>query len=325
MANKNNVWAVVPNWNGADLLAGCLRSLQAQSYPANLVVVDNGSIDESIELLEKEFPAVQLIKLPENRGFAGGVNAGIRYALEQGAEAIALFNNDAVADKSWLENLVRALEANEQCGIATGKLMRSDKLHIDSTGEQYSAWGMPFPRGRNQKDAGQFDKAEPVFGATGGASLYRAAALGQVGLFDERFFAYYEDVDISFRMQLAGWKILYEPRAVAYHQVGATSSKHGNFTRYHATKNFYLLYLKNMPGWLFWKYLIFFKLYALRLAGGSLVKGHFLTFMRSTLAALMLFPYAMKERSRIQKTRKVSPAYVAGLLFKGRPPKTPRI
>src|SRR5207253_2984925 len=145
--------------------------------------------------------------------------------------AIALFNNDAVADKNWLQSLVNTMSANSEVGIATSKLLLEDKKHIDSTGDFYSIWGMPLPRGRNQLDNGQFDKPEEVFGATGGASLYRAKMLNEIGLFDEKFFAYYEDVDISFRARLAGWKVYYQPKAIAYHGLSKTSSRHPNLSR----------------------------------------------------------------------------------------------
>jgi len=322
---KIKVYIVIPNWNGEDLIADCLDSLRLQSYPAKIIIVDNGSVDDSIRIIESQFPEVALLKQPKNLGFAGGVNVGIRYALDHGADAVALFNNDAIAEPDWLKNLLLSLQNNDDAGIVTGKFMRTDKKHIDSTGDYYSVYGMPFPRDRNQADAGQRDTAEDVFGATGGASLYRAEMLKEIGLFDEAFFAYYEDVDISFRAQLAGWKVQYEPSAVAYHHMSATSSKLGSFTRYHATKNFYLLYAKNMPGWLYWKYLPLFTLQALRLAASSLIKGAIWPFIKGTTKAFLLTPHIIKERRRIQTNRKASLNYIDSLLYKNRPPKIPKL
>jgi GT2 family glycosyltransferase len=322
---KIKVYIVIPNWNGEDLIAECLASLRLQSYPAKIIVVENGSIDGSIEIIESQFPDVILLKQPENLGFAGGVNVGIRYALEHGADAVALFNNDAVAEPDWLKNLVASLEDNGDIGIVTGKFMRTDKKHIDSTGDYYSVYGMPFPRDRNKPDTGQRNNPEHIFGASGGASLYRADMLKETGLFDEAFFAYYEDVDISFRAQLAGWKVAYEPTALAYHHVSGTSSKLGNFTRYHATKNFYLLYAKNMPGWLYWKYLPLFTLQSLRLAASSTIKGGLWPFIKGSAKAFWLSPHIIKERRNIQKSRKVSLIYINSILYKHRPPKIPKI
>jgi len=325
MTQHTSAWVVIPNWNGEDFIAECLHSLQQQTVKPRIVVVENGSVDRSVDIIEAKFPEVTLLKQPDNLGFAGGVNVGIRHALEYGAEAIALFNNDAVADENWLKNLLENMQRSENTGIVTGKFMRIDHDHIDSAGEQYSVWGMPFPRGRNQTDEGQYDQPAEVLGATGGASLYRADMLREIGLFDEAFFAYYEDVDISFRAQLAGWKVAYEPTALAYHHVSGTSSKLGNFTRYHATKNFYLLYAKNMPGWLYWKYLPLFTLQSLRLAASSTIKGGLWPFIKGSAKAFWLSPHIIKERRNIQKSRKVSLIYINSILYKHRPPKIPKI
>ncbi len=317
------IFVVIPNWNGADFIAPCLESLQSQTQKHTIVVVDNGSVDESVSVINEQFPSVHLIKLLKNTGFSGGVNAGIRYALEQKADYVALFNNDATADIDWLQNLVNILDKDESVGVATGKLLRSDKKHLDSTGDFYSIFGMPFPRGRNQKDNEQYDTPEEVFSASGGASLYRVSMLEEIGLFDEKFFAYYEDVDISFRAQMAGWKVMYTPDARAYHRIGATSSKLGGFTRYHATKNFYLLYTKNMPGWLYWKYLPLFTLQAVRLCASSILKGGGVAYFKGMLRAIILVPYVMNKRIGVQRRRKISIRELDKKLYHHRPPKIP--
>ena len=319
------IFIVIPNWNGADFIAPCLKSLKKQSINAQVVVVDNGSVDESVAIIESDFPEVHLIKLDHNTGFAGGVNTGINYALDEGAEFVALFNNDATAETDWLKNLVKAAEGHPEAGIVTGKFMRMDKKHIDSTGDCYSVWAMPFPRGRNQLDKGQYDTAEYVFSGTGGASLYRVSMFDEIGLFDEEFFAYYEDVDISFRAQLYGWKVWYEPRAAAYHHVSGTSSKLGNFSRYHATKNFYMLYAKNMPARLYWKYGLFFLIQAARLLAGSILLGHGLVHIKGIVKAFANSPHITRERLRNQRGRKVSAKEIDALLYKHRPPKIPRL
>ncbi len=325
MTNGSDAWVVVPNWNGEDIIAECLNSLQAQSHPSTIVVVDNGSADQSIKIIETDFPDVVLIKNPVNLGFSGGVNTGIRYALERGADTVALFNNDAVADKDWLKHLSEALEDDPVVGIATGKLLRMSGQYLDSTGQLYSVWGAPFPRGRNQKDEGQFDSQTRVFGATGGATLYRATMLQEIGIFDERFFAYYEDDDISFRARLVGWEIEYVPAATALHHVSATSSKLGSFTRYHATKNIMMTYLKNMPGWLFWKYLPLFSLWMIRLAVTSALKGGGLAYARGFGRVLLSLPSLLKDRHKIQRSRRASIKQIDSLLYKNRPPRVPTI
>jgi hypothetical protein len=322
---KNTTFVVIPNWNGADMLSACLDSLQEQTEVCRIIVVDNGSTDESVKIVKEAFPEVILLEFSDNAGFAGGVNRGIRYALKHGAEYIALFNNDAVANKHWLKELVAEAGKQPGAGIITGKLLRSDKKHIDSTGDFYTIWGLPFPRGRNQKDRGQYDKPENVFGASGGASLYRAEMLKQVGLFDEDFFAYYEDVDISFRAQMAGWKVRYTPEALVYHGVGGTSSKMGDFARYHSAKNFLLLYARNMPLKLYLKYLIPFSLQFCRMAITAITRRKFGVFLRGTIAAIKLHGKNVAVRRANQQNRKVSVDYIDSILTHSRPPRIPSI
>lgn len=319
------IFVVIPNWNGADLLAECLASLEKQSHKASVVVVDNGSTDESVVLLEAQFPKVHLIQLDHNSGFTGGVNTGIEYALAQEAEAVALLNNDAVADKDWLAQLIERLKTDDEIGIVTSKMLRMDKKHLDDTGDFYTTRGMPFPRGRNEVDKGQYDTAEPVFSASGGASLYRAAMLQEVGLFDQDFFAYFEDVDLSFRARLAGWGVWYEPAAVVYHHVNATSDKLGNFSRYHSIKNFIYTYNKNMPGRLFWKYKPLFFYQLLRMGLGALRDGHLLVYMKAVAAALLKAPSILSKRHQIQKSRQITPETLDKLLTHGRPPRIPTL
>lgn len=317
---------MIPNWNGERMLAKCLKSLEKQTLAAEVILVDNGSSDGSVELIKKEFPKVTLIENKKNLGFAGGVNRGIKHAIEHGADFVALFNNDAFAEKDWLEKLLELMKTNNNAGIVTCKLMRDDKKHFDSTGDFYSIWGLPYPRGRNRKDAGQFDEAEEVFGASGGASLYRTKMLKEIGLFDERFFAYYEDVDLSFRARLAAWKIYYEPKAIAYHSVGATSSKLGSFTRYHSIKNFHLLYWKNMPRKLFLKYLPLFWAQGLRFGISSTIRGGVIAYIRGVARAMLYLPVIFfVERRKIQKTRKVSVSEIDEILVHARPPKIPPV
>lgn len=318
------VFVVIPNWNGADLISECLESLREQTQAAEIVVIDNGSTDDSVYIIEEQFPEVTLIKLHKNTGFAGGVNIGIKYAIDNGADAVALFNNDADADKNWLKKLVSTMKSSG-AGIVSCKLMRDDKKHFDSTGDFYSVSGIAFPRGRNQVDTGQYDKVEEVFGASGGASLYSATMLKEIGLFDERFFAYFEDVDISFRARLAGWKVFYQPEAIAYHHVGATSSKLGNFTRYHSIKNFLMLYTKNMPARLYWKYLPHFLYQFLRTTARSVLdlKPHI--WLKSVGAFLIFLPDLLWERRQIQRNRRLPSSEADKLLYKNRPPKIPII
>jgi GT2 family glycosyltransferase len=311
---------IIPNWNGLEYIGACLSSLRDQTYDHHVIVVENGSTDGSNEFIRTNFPEVELLEFSNNAGFAGGVNRGIRPALESGANGIVLLNNDAIAEPRWLERLVTTLEANPTTGIVTSKIMRLGTDQLDSTGEFYSIWGFSYPRGRDEVDKKQYDKEQVVFGCSGGASIYRATMLEEIGLFDETFFAYYEDVDLSFRARLAGWEARFEPSAIVSHHIGGTSSKHGTFGRYYTIRNFIFTYTKNMPGKLYGKYLwrIFFS-YAM-MAGSDIRRGQFGTFLRATISGVYHLPEMLQKRRKIQANRKVSLDVIEGLLYRQMPP-----
>lgn len=320
MASKSpNVAVVVPNWNGADSLKACVDSLLRQSLPARVIVVDNGSTDGSLKLLEK-YTGIEVIMHDENKGFAGGVNAGFRRAIDDGLKYVATMNNDAVADKQWLEQLVAAMDKNPRIGITTSKILTADGKKLDSTGDFLSVWGLPYPRGRGESDIDKYDDQTDVFGASGGASLYCVKMLQEIGLFDEDFFAYYEDVDLSFRAQLAGWKIRFVPGAVVRHEIGATSGKIKGFTAYQTMKNQQLVLYKNLPphfkGHVWRRFTLAHTLFLLRAIGRGLgwpaIKGD----MKGT----WLMVKKRGERKNIQANKKVSDDYIWNIIAHDLPP-----
>lgn len=310
---------VVPNWNGLDSLAACLDSLLAQTIGAEIVVVENGSSDGSVEFLKTEYSQITVLPQVVNLGFDGGVNVGINYAIAKNYDLVALLNNDAVAEPNWLENLTRAMHIKE-VGIATCAFMSIDKQHLDSTGDQFTVWGLPFPRGRGENSAEPYKNKTDIFGASGGASLYRISMLKQIGLFDEDFFAYYEDVDISFRAQLAGWKVKYVPGAIAYHDTGSTSRKIKGFTTYQTMKNQPLVIFKNVPAGLMWpilwRFIIAYKLFFLR----AISRGQGWTALKGACKGIVLLFKKAPERRRIQKTRTVSNDYIWSIITHDLPP-----
>ncbi len=309
---------VIPNLNGADSIDACLKSLMEQA--TKIIVVENGSTDNSLELIKAGHPKVDLIVNKINRGFAGGVNQGIKRAIEEDFAYVALFNNDAVADKGWLDGLETYMDQHPEVGIATCKFLSSDGKHIDSTGDLYTDWGLPYPRGRKEKTGERYDKDTFVFAASGGASIYRVSMLKEIGLFDEDFFAYYEDVDLSFRAQLAGWKVAYVPGSVAYHQIGATSGKIKGFTTYQAMKNLPLLFYKNVPA----KY---FKVVGSRLSLAmflfllrAISRGQGRFAFKGLFKGLFLIPKKRKERHHIQGNKKVGEEYIWNIITHDLPP-----
>jgi GT2 family glycosyltransferase len=321
----NRVAVVVLNYKGIEDTIECLASLATQTYQQfTIVAIDNDSADGSVEefkKLEVQYgDKLQTIYNDKNYGFAGGVNTGIRWAIEHDFEYVALFNNDAIADKKWLESLVNTSVA-KNAGIVTSLLLHRDGTTIDSTGDWYSIWGLPFPRSRSQPTSSA-PSAGPIFGASGGASLYSVAMFKKIGLFDDTFFAYYEDVDISFRAQLAGYKIYYEPKAIAYHKQGATSDRMpGGFTVYQTFKNLPLLFFKNVPARLLLPIgaRLWFA-YCLML-GRAIVRGRGWPALKGYLQSVLLFwTSALPKRRAIQSSKKVSDVYIKDLIWKDLPP-----
>jgi GT2 family glycosyltransferase len=318
-----SVLIVVLNWNGIEDTEKCLDSLRRQTYENfKILVVDNGSKDDSLERLrkiEKKNDTISLVVNEFNKGFAGGVNTGIKYALKQDFDAVALFNNDAVADTHWLSELVKGLD-QKGVSISTGLLLHEDGNTIDSTGDYYSIWGMPFPRNRGDKR----DKAPDsgfVFGGSGGASLYKTSLFKEIGFFDESFFAYYEDLDIGFRTQLAGHKVYFTNKAVAYHKQGATSSKIPGFTVYQTFKNIPLLFIKDVPtGLLLPIGIRLFLLYIL-IFGNAVKNGVGVAALKGWLASIGYFwTKSLWLRIAIQSNRKAPTSYIKSVILHDLPP-----
>jgi GT2 family glycosyltransferase len=314
------VCVIVPSWNAEEDLRACLDSLLAQSLEAHIIVVDNGSTDGSVALLERHYPTLEIIKHDENKGYAGGVNPGFKRAIEMGATYAAPFNNDAVADKDWLRSLVDHLDKNPTVGIAACKLLSADGSHIDSTGDYYTNWGLPYPRGRGETDLTKYDTTTEIFGASGGASLYRVKMLKEIGLFDEDFFAYYEDIDLSFRAQLSDWKVAYVPASVVYHETSTTGRKIKGFFAYQTMKNQPLILFKNVPRrFLFrigWRFLLAHTLFL----GRAITRGQGWPALQGDAKATYYFFTKFGERKRIQQSRKVSDEYVWSILTHDLPP-----
>jgi len=214
---------VIPNFNGARWLPGVLESVTAQTVaPAEVLVVDDGSSDGSLALLAERFPAVRVLALGGNRGFARAANAGVAAV---GAEAVALVNTDVVLERDWLERAVAALaRAPRAASVATKLVDLDDPSLLYDAGDVLRRDGACEQRGRFERDGGRYDAPGEVFSACAGAALYRRSAVLAAGGFEERFGTYLEDVDLGLRLRLAGWSCRWEPRAVARHAGGGSSA-----------------------------------------------------------------------------------------------------
>jgi GT2 family glycosyltransferase len=314
-----DVYVIIPSWNGRSHIADSITSVLKQTIPVHLIVVDNGSTDGSVAFITKEFPEVELIQHSTNRGFSGGINPGFKAAIERDIPYVISFNNDAVADPAWAEHLKRTLDEHGSYGMATCKFV-SEHDTFDSTGECYTHWGLPYPRGRGEPVSSTYDNQTEILAATGGATMMRTAMLKEIGLFDEDFFAYYEDVDLSLRAQLAGWKIRLVPEAIVRHQIGGTGGKIKGFYTYQTMKNYPWILLKDMPASLYFRILPRFILaYALFFVSAvSRRQGWYA--LRGLAEAIVFTPKKFWQRLHIQRNRKVSPKYIWTKMVHDLPP-----
>jgi GT2 family glycosyltransferase len=219
------VSVIVVNWNGQEILPGCLASLAAQTYADfEVILVDNGSDDNSLDAVEQASLPISVIRNVENKGFCGANNQGIEAAR---GTYVALLNNDAEAAPGWLSSLVEAIQHAPGCGMVASKiLLFDDHTRIDKVGHLIYPDGQNRGRGSGEIDVGQYDKPEETLWPDGCAALYSAAMLRQIGGFDEDFFAYADDAELGMRGQIAGWKAVYAPQAVVYHRGGGTLGRY---------------------------------------------------------------------------------------------------
>lgn len=319
--NKTSVGVVVLNWNCADDSIACATSLlNQQDADVVVVLVDNASTDDSPAVLQQfseQNENVVFIQNDINSGFAGGVNKGVSYCLENGFSFIGTLNPDAKASPEWVENLMSELNQFSDAGIATGLLLNSDGSKVDTSGEFYTTWGIPGPRGRGGDTKGAPSASEYVFGSTGGGFIARAELFRAVGLFDEAFFMYFEDVDLCFRAQLAGYRVRFTPKAIAYHKQGASSKKVPGLTIYNTFKNIPLVFIKNVPGRLFWYIGIRFCLMYQLLLISAIRHGNGWPALKGAFASIAKSPAAYKKRWTIQRHRKVNVHYISSIIHKG--------
>ncbi|GAB4348356.1 MAG: glycosyltransferase family 2 protein [Candidatus Abyssubacteria bacterium] len=304
---------VITNYNGKEFLRDCLESVLAQTLrPAEIVMVDNDSADGSRELVEREYPQVKLIRMPENAGFARAANEGIRRST---GEFIALLNNDAVADIHWLEHLVGPLLDDKEIGLCASKMLFLwDKSLINNAGIGLTDYGLPYDRGLYEPDSEAFARSRLVFGACGGAAMLRRAMLERIGLFDEDFFLCYDDADLSFRAQLSGYKCMYVADAVVYHAGGATVPYHGKTARFYSCRHYVQVVVKNMPTEIIARRLGPILWFCLKNTARSVIDYRDLVNLRGYLSGLAALGRALSLRRGIQSRAAVRTDYIRSMM-----------
>lgn len=239
---------VIPNYNGEKFLEDCLQSIYKQSFKNfNVIIVDNASTDNSIDIIEKykNILDISLIRNNENLGFAKAVNIGIKHSNKK---YVFLLNNDAILESNTLEELYNSIRKDKKIFSIQSKMIQYHNIEkIDDAGDEYSILGWAYQTGNN-KSSKLYTEPREIFSSCAGAAIYRKDILEKIGLFDENFFAYMEDVDIGYRAIIHGYRNVYCPDAVCYHVGSATTgSKYNKFKiRLAARNNIYVPY-KNMP------------------------------------------------------------------------------
>jgi GT2 family glycosyltransferase len=310
------VAVIIVNFNAGALLGRCLESLAGQELaPARVIVVDNASTDGSLRDLGDRFPWAELIVLQHNEGFAAANNRAAREAAD--CEWLALLNPDAFPEPGWLAALWRAARAGDGACYGSRMLRAGRADQLDGTGDVYHVSGLGWRRDHGAPAAATSRPAGEIFSPCAAAALYRRDAFLAVGGFDERFFCYFEDIDLGFRLRLAGHRCHYVPDAVVAHLGSATSGERSDFSIYYGHRNLVWTYFKNMPGWLFWRFLpqhvlmniISVLWYSLRGRGGVI--------LRAKAAALRGLPAALRDRRRVQAARRIRPPEVLGVMARG--------
>ncbi len=313
------VSVIVVNWNGKAFLDDCLSSLRNQTFlDFELIVVDNGSTDGSVEIVRSHFPDCLIIRNTSNYGFARGNNQGIEKAK---GKYIALLNNDAEAESHWLEELVKVAEEDQRIGMLASKIyLQGGHKIIDNVGHLIYRDGLNRGRGRLEADHGQFEQMEEVLFPSGCAALYRREMLEEIGLFDEDFFAYGDDTDLGLKGRLAGWKCLYVPTAIVFHRYSQSSGSYSPFKAFYVERNRVWIAIKYFPLSLLLKS-PFYTLLRFLLQGYGALTGqgaagrftqeysHLLllrVLLKAYLAAFKGIPKMWKKRKEMEKWIRVS-------------------
>jgi len=304
MTSRPDASIIIVTWNGREHLDACLTAVAAQrDVEAETILVDNGSTDGTVDFVRAHFPRVRVVALDTNRGFAGGNNAGAREAR---GRVLAFLNNDTVAAPGWLSRLVAALDPARRVALATSRIVYMHPSGvIDSAGDGMTRAGGAFKRLHGQS-AVLAEESREVFGACGAAFAVPKQVFDEIGGFDEDFFASHEDVDLSYRVRLRGYRCWYEARAVVEHRGSATLGRVSAFAVYHGQRNLEWAYFKNTPLPLLLRTLPDHLVYNAAAAMHFARLGLFGTFLRAKLAALGGSPSLLRKRATVQAARTAS-------------------
>lgn len=305
---------LIVTWNSTATIDRALASVSRQiRKPDSVLIIDNNSddIDKLKDIINK-YSFCELLSLPSNTGFAAANNIGIQ-ALKR-YEYIALLNPDAFPREDWLFQLEKAASMHSNYGSFASLQLQQNENYIDGSGDCLSISGQPFRRNYSKKLDGYKYHSEPVFSACAAAALYKTKSLMEVKGFDEDFFCYVEDVDLGFRLQLAGYPCLFVPEATVIHIGSASTGRRSDFSIYYGQRNLVYNFFKNMPTPLLFLFIAphLFSLVLFISFGFLIGKGR--TLCKAKVDAYSNLPEIYKKRKDVQNKRKVSSFYVFKLL-----------
>jgi len=316
------VTVIVPTYNGLRYLLPCLAALRIQTYRSfTVLVVDDGSTDGTAEILARDYPEVALIRFAQNAGLVHGQNAAIALCS---TEFVALLNNDTEANTHWLAHLVAAADAHPAAWAVAGKLLlwdQRDTLH--AAGDGFGTDGVPRNIGVWERDAGQHDTGQWLFGPQGGAAFYRRSALQALSVdnttgipFDTSFFMYCEDVDLNWRANLYGYETAFAPDAVVYHHLSATAG--GVLASYYVGRNMIAVLVKDVPSALLRRHFgammaaqMWFALQSIWHVREPAARAR----LRGQFAVIKMLPTLIRARRTVQRSRHVSIDVLEAMLY----------
>jgi GT2 family glycosyltransferase len=302
---------IIVNWNGCEMLDACLASVYTQEFPAyEVVVVDNGSVDQSIPMVQAKYPQARLLALEKNTGFCYANNHGVREAL---GEFVVLLNNDTEVESTWLRPLYDFIVQYPDVAACDSKVLYDEHRDVIwSAGALYSPAGTAHPRAYGEYDDERFSAVTEVFGAVACSAIYRREVFERLGGLDEDFFAGYEDVDWSFRARAAGYRIFNVPASRVYHKVSMTQVHNSAPFVYRGQRNVEIVYLKNMPITLLLRYGLAHIFYVLGSGVYFICIGRGAAFWNGKIDAYKAISRTLEKRRQLSRGRRTS---VRDLLF----------
>lgn len=295
---------IIVTWNNGEYLFKCLKCLDKQAHQNfEIIIVDNGSIDEVVDSYMTKNRIVFMEKLTSNKGFAFANNIGARLAR---GKWLALLNADAFPEPDWLEKLLQSAEENPEYSFFSSRQVQANSPDLlDGAGDSYHVSGLAWRRFYNKPVQEYGCQPEEVFSACPAAALYRREDFLQLGGFDEDYFSYFEDVDLGFRLRLAGKKCLYVPDAVVHHVGSASTGKRSDFSVYYGYRNMIWTFFKDMPSPLIWFFLpvhiATLSFFVVHLS----MRGQGKVILRAIRDAVRGLPNVIEKRKSIQKNRKI--------------------